>query len=138
MLLMFALFYSIIIQLYISVPPNYLRIIRDFPKCWDFLTYDGFKSHVNVTEGLNCFSDERIRIGKEESGTRTFNQAYDKFQANQDKAQTSQILELALWKVHGQINQWHIIMIISKFIKKFLLNTGQITLLLINFILITS
>ena len=51
---------------------------RDFPKWWAFLTYDGFKSHVNVTEGLENFADERIRVGKEEAGTSAFNQAYDK------------------------------------------------------------
>ena len=56
-------------------------MIRDFPKWWAVLTYDGFKSHVNVTEGLKTFAEERIRVGKEEAGTSAFNQAYDKFQA---------------------------------------------------------
>ena len=45
------------------------------------------------------------------------NQAYDKFQAKQYKAQTRQIPELALQKVNGQINQWQIIMIIYKSIQ---------------------
>ena len=84
-------------------------MIRDFPKWWAVLTYDGFKSHVNVTEGLAVFPEERIRIGKEEAGTSAFNQVYDKFQAKQDKAQTSQLLNLAWWKFHGQINQWQLI-----------------------------
>ena len=88
-------------------------MIRDLPKWWTFLTYDGFKSHVNVTEGLEIFADERIRVGKEEAGTSVFNQAYDKFQAKQDKAQTRQILDLARRKFHGQINEWHLIMVIS-------------------------
>ena len=51
-------------------------MIRDFPKWWAFLTYDEFKSHVNVTEGLEIFAEERIRVGKEEAGTSAFNQAY--------------------------------------------------------------
>ena len=76
-------------------------MIRDFPKWWAFLTYDGFKSHVNVAEGLDFFAEERIRFGKEEDGTSAFNQAYDKFQAKKDKAQTSQLLDLARQKVHG-------------------------------------
>ena len=38
---------------------------------------------------------------------------YDKLHANQDKDQTRHILELARLKVHGQINQCQIIMIIS-------------------------
>ena len=80
-------------------------MIRDFPKWWAFLTYDGFKSHVNVTEGLEFFTEERIRVGKEEAGTSAFNQAYDKFQAKQDKAQTRQLLDLARRNVHGRINQ---------------------------------
>ena len=82
-----------------------MQMIHDFPKWWAFLTYDGFKSHVNVTEGLGIFAEERVRVGKEEAGTSTFNQAYDKFQANQDKAQTRQLLDLARRKVHGRINQ---------------------------------
>ena len=80
-------------------------MILDFPKLWAFLTYDGFNSHINVTEGLEMFAEEGIGVGKEDSGTSTFNQAYDKLQANQDKAQTRQFLDLAWWKVHGRINQ---------------------------------
>ena len=103
--------------LYISVPQNYLQIICDFSKWWNFFTYYGFKSHVNFTEGLEQFVEERIRFGKEEAGASAFNQAYDKFQANQDKAQTRQLLEFARRKVRGQINQWKISMIISKAIQ---------------------
>ena len=88
-------------------------MIHDFPKWWPFLTYDGFKSHINFTEGLEYFTEERIRVWKEEVGTSAFNQAYDKFQAKQDKAQTRQLLDLARRKVHGRINQWQIIMVIS-------------------------
>ena len=61
MLILFALFYSLLIELYISVPPEYLQMICDSPKWWDFLTHDEFKSHVNVTEGLNLFLEERIK-----------------------------------------------------------------------------
>ena len=88
-------------------------MIRDFPKWWAFLTYDGFKSHVNVTEGLKTFAEERIRVEKEEAGTSAFNQAYDKFQVNQDKAQTRQLLDWAQQKDHGRINQWQLIMVRS-------------------------
>ena len=113
MLLLFALIYSILILLYTYVPPNYLQMIRDFPKWWAFLTYDWFKSHVNVTEGLESFAEERIRVGKEEAGTSPLNQSYDKLQANQDKAQTRQLLNLARQKIHGWITQWKLIMILS-------------------------
>ena len=88
-------------------------MISDFPKWWALLTYDGFKSHVNVTEGLEIFAEERIRVGKEEAGTIAFNQAYDKFQVNQYKAQRRQLLELARKNIHGRINQWHTIVVIS-------------------------
>ena len=80
-------------------------MILGFPKWWAFLTYDGFKSHVNVTEGLNLFAEKRIRVGNEEAGTSAFNQAYDKFQEKQDKSQTRHLLELTWWKVHKRINQ---------------------------------
>ena len=88
-------------------------MIHDFPKWWDFSTHDGFKSHVNVTEGLKTLAEESIRVGKEEAGTIPFNQAYDKFQAKQDKSQTRQLLDLARRKVHGRINHWQLIMVIS-------------------------
>ena len=88
-------------------------MIRDFPKWFSFLTYDGFKSHVNVTEGLKNISEERIRVGKEEAGTSAFNQDCDKFQAKQYKAQTRQLLDLERRKIHGRITQWQLIIIIS-------------------------
>ena len=92
-------------------------MICDLPKCWTFLAYDGFKSHANVTEGLKIFAEERIRVGKEEARTSSFNQAHDKFQAKQDKAQKRQPLELARRKVHGRINRWQLIMVISRAIQ---------------------
>ena len=61
-------------------------MICDVPNWWSFLTYDGFKSHVNVTDALEFFSKDRINVGKEETGTSTFKQAYDKLHAKQDKA----------------------------------------------------
>ena len=70
------------------------------PKVVAFITYGVFKSHINFTEGLELFLDERIRVGKEEAGTRTFNQSYGKFQAKQDKAQKRKLLELAKRKVN--------------------------------------
>ena len=63
-------------------------MICDLPKWCAFLIYDGFKSHANVSEGLEISVEESIRIGKEEAGTSAFNQSYGKFQANQGKAQT--------------------------------------------------
>ena len=88
-------------------------MIHEFPKWWAFLTYDGFKSHVNITEGLKNFAEERIRVGKEEAGTSAFNRAYDKFQVNQDKSQKRQLIYLEQQKVHGRINQWQLNMVIS-------------------------
>ena len=60
---------------------------------------------MNVTDALKLFSEERIRVGKEEASTSDYNQAYDKFQEKQDKAQTKHLLDLARRKVHGRINQ---------------------------------
>ena len=74
-------------------------------------------SRVNVTEGLKKFAEERIRVGKEEAGTSAFNQAYDKFEAEQGKAQTRQFLELERRKCFDRIKQWQLITIISKYIQ---------------------
>ena len=43
---------------------------------------------MNVTDALKKDAEDRIKVGKEKSGTSAFNQVYDKFQTNQDKAQT--------------------------------------------------
>ena len=72
---------------------------------------------MNVTDDLGYFSEERIKVGKEEAGTSAFNRVYDKLQANQDKAQTRQIMEMAQKKIHGRINQWKLIIIVSEAIK---------------------
>ena len=63
-------------------------MICDLQKWWSFLTYDGFKSHVNFTDSLEMFSEDRITAVNEEAGTSDFNKAYDKFQAKQKKDQT--------------------------------------------------
>ena len=63
-------------------------MISNSPEWWAFLTYNGFKSHVNFTEGLKVFPEDRIKVGKEEDGRGTFNQSYDKLQANKNKKTT--------------------------------------------------
>ena len=65
---LFDLFYSLLIYLYASVPPNSLKMICDFAKWWAFLTYDGLKSHVNVTEGLEKFQRRGSRLGRRRLG----------------------------------------------------------------------
>ena len=60
---------------------------------------------MNVTDALNIFAEEMIKVGKEEARTSAFNQAYDKLRVKQDKAQTKDVLELARKKVHVWINQ---------------------------------
>ena len=59
---------------------------------------------MNVTDALDFFAEERIKIGNEGAGTSTLNQAHYKLQAKKDKAQTRQLLELAKKNFYGQIN----------------------------------
>ena len=40
-------------------------MISDFPKWWPFLTHYGFKSQVNVTDVLDFFAEDRIKVGKD-------------------------------------------------------------------------
>ena len=51
--------------------------IRDHPEWWACLTFDGFKSHVNVNEALHIFAKEKFRAVKEEAGTSHVNQPYN-------------------------------------------------------------
>ena len=67
-------------------------MICDLPKWCPFLTYDGFKYHVNVTDGIECFAEDIIKVGKEEAGKSDFNQAYNKLQGKQYKSQIRKIL----------------------------------------------
>ena len=77
-LLYFILYFSNYISLFLQI---LYRLFMTYQSGWDLLTYDGFKSHVNFTEGLEKFAEERIRVGKEKAGTSAFNQSYDKYQA---------------------------------------------------------
>ena len=49
-----------------------------FPQWWKLLIYYGFKYHLNVTERLEIFAEEIIKVWKEEAGTSALNQEYDK------------------------------------------------------------
>ena len=83
--------------------------IKDHPEWWACLTFDGFKSHVNVNEALQVFSDANIRAVKEEAGTSHVNQPYDQETAQADKRASRQLLEIARRKVKGNIDQWKLI-----------------------------
>ena len=50
---------------------------------------------MNVTEGLFFIADDRIKFCKEEAGTSTFNQFYEKLQANKDNFETRQLLDIS-------------------------------------------
>ena len=54
-----------------------------------------------------------IKVRKEESGTSASNQAYDKFQINQDKLVTSQLLKISQQKVHVCIKKCRLVNILS-------------------------
>ena len=58
-----------------------MPVVKDHPDWWLLLTYNGFKSHVNVTEALEKFHMHKIRVVKEEAGTSHVNQAYNQAQA---------------------------------------------------------
>ena len=111
-------------------------MICDFPKWWIFLKYDGYKSQLNITEVI-IFCRREINIGKQEAGPRYFYQAYDKFQAKSNKAQTRQLLDMAPQMVLVRFTQWKIIMLYLETSKTFLPKSVYITLLLSKFIRIT-
>ena len=80
--------------------------MKDHPDWWALLTFDGFKSHVNVTRALQKFAEYLIRVAKEEGGTSATNQSYDQEQAVKDKMHTRRLLDLARRNVSGHITQW--------------------------------
>ena len=88
---------------------------------------------MNVTDALEIFALDGIKVGKEEAGTSSSNQSYDKFQTNQEKAQTRQILELSRREVHEHINQWKIIVIISTAMQKKSYQVWTDSLFVVNF-----
>ena len=94
-----------------------MPVIRDHPEWWACITFDGFKSHVNVNEALQQFAVNNIRSVKEEAGTSHVNQPYDQAQALADKRASRQLLEMARTKVNGNIDQWKLIGILIVAIK---------------------
>ena len=94
-----------------------MPVIKDHPEWWACLTLDGFKSHVNVNDTLQDFTDCKIRVVKEEAGISHVNQPYDQSQAQADKRASQQLLEMAQTKVKGNIDQWKLIGILIVAIK---------------------
>ena len=86
-----------------------MPVIRDHPDWWVYLTLDGFKSHANINEALQDFSDTKIRVVKEEAGTSHVNQPYDQETAQADKRASRQLLEMSRRKVSGNVDQWKLI-----------------------------
>ena len=72
-----------------------MKGIRDHPDWYCNLTYDGFKSHVNVTRALEIFAENKVDVVKEEGGASDTNQSYDQMQAVADKRATRQLLDFA-------------------------------------------
>ena len=113
-----------------------LPIIKEHPEWWTLLTFDGFKSHVNVTEALKTFHQNKIRVAKEEAGTSHVNQPYDQGQAKADKRATKQLLELARPRVSSHIDQWQLCAILCVAIKNLPEKFGKSLSLKSTFILI--
>ena len=87
--------------------------LKEHSDWWALLTFDGFKSHVNVTQMLQKFLEHFIRVAKEEGGTSATNQFYDQEQAIKDKMHTRRLLDLARRAVTGHIIQWQLVGIIA-------------------------
>ena len=96
---------------------NNLQVIKDHPLWWVLLTFDGFKSHVNVLAALQKFYEAKIRAAKEDGGTSATNQAYDQQQAKQDKSATRQLLDMARSAIEGRMDQWQLVGVIATAIK---------------------
>ena len=71
--------------------------------------YDGFKSHVNVAEGLELFTQNKFQCLKEESANSHVNQAYDQQVALMDKKIQRRILDMVRPKLKNKITQWQVI-----------------------------
>ena len=82
-----------------------MPVIRDNPNWSALLTFDGFKSHVNVQEALHDWSVNLIWTLKKEAGTSHGNQAYNQYQARADKQITRDLLDACRGKVNGHIDQ---------------------------------
>ena len=84
-------------------------MVIDHPDWIVSLSFDGFGSHVNVTEALDIFKKHNIRIIKEEAATSHINQAYDQVVAKQDKAARSQLLDFVRSSLKTRIDPWQIV-----------------------------
>eukprot|EP00957_Ditylum_brightwellii_P015278 1151044-Ditylum_brightwellii.AAC.1 len=73
-----------------------LLVIRDHADWWINMFYDGFKSHVNIAEGLENFTAHHFRCLKEESASSYVNQTYDQTVASIDKKIQHHILDMMM------------------------------------------
>ena len=96
MLLVFPILFSVYLTFYIC-PSKFFANYFYSPNLWELLIYDVFKSHMNVTDDLEIFAEDRIKFGKEESDTSASKKMYDKFQTNHYKAQ-----KFSSWVWHGR------------------------------------
>ena len=90
-----------------------LQGLKEHPDWWALLTFDGFKSHVNVTHALQKFAEHLICVAKEEGGISATNQSYDQEQAVKDKMHTRRLLDLTRCNISGHITQWQMVGIIT-------------------------
>ena len=51
-----------------------MSVISDYPEWWACIKFDGFKSYVNMNEGLQQFAFNNIRYIKKGAGTSHMNQ----------------------------------------------------------------
>ena len=88
-----------------------MRVIRENPCWWVFLSLDRYGSHVNVTKALEILSAHKIRFMKEEGDTYHVNQAYDQFVAKKYKQHIHTQLNTVCSYLLAAMDQWIIISI---------------------------
>ena len=94
-----------------------MPVIKEHPKWFTCLTFDGFKLHVNTHKSLDTWAKFKHRVTKEEAVTSHVNQAYDQQQARADKRSSRELLDMARSKIKGHIDQWQLIAILIVGIK---------------------
>jgi hypothetical protein len=127
-----CLFFISIFNANILLFISFSQVICDYPHWNVLLTYDGFKSHVNVTEALEVFAQHNIVVVKEESGASDTNQSYDQQQAVADKKATRQLLDIARPRMSQRMDQYKLVGVILVAIKSLPLSLWESSFIRVN------
>ena len=99
-----------------------MPFIRDHPRWWVFMSFDGFKIHVKLHEALAIYYGHLVNLAKEEADSSGLNQPFDKKVAKDDKVMMRDILSLLRTSTsitRGVVDQYGLVHVALRCVSQF-------------------